>query len=45
MVKIGSHVVDYDAWVLFCAIVAGWLMGLLVNKQRQNSLTRIFLIL
>jgi hypothetical protein len=29
MVKIGSHVVDYDAWVLFLsAIVAGWLMGL-----------------
>jgi hypothetical protein len=24
-----SHVVDYDAWVLFSAIVAGWLMGLL----------------
>jgi formate/nitrite transporter FocA (FNT family) len=29
MVKIGSHVVDYDAWVLLSAIVAGWLMGLL----------------
>jgi hypothetical protein len=29
MVK-NSHVVDYDAWVLFLsAIVAGWLMGLL----------------
>ncbi|MFT6731299.1 MAG: formate/nitrite transporter FocA (FNT family) [Glaciecola sp.] len=47
MVKIGSHVVDYDAWVLFLsAIVAGWLMGLLnwLINSVKNSLTRIFLI-
>jgi formate/nitrite transporter FocA (FNT family) len=47
MVKIGSHVVDYDAWVLFlcnsCWLANGFIE--LVNKQRQNSLTRIFLIL
>jgi formate/nitrite transporter FocA (FNT family) len=47
MVKIGIHVVDYDAWVLFLsAIVAGWLMGLLnwLINSVKNSLTRIFLI-
>ena len=47
MVKIGSHVVHYDAWVLFLsAIVAGWLMGLLnwLINSVKNSLTRIFLI-
>jgi hypothetical protein len=46
MVKIGSHVVDYDAWVLLSAIVAGWLMGLLnwLINSVKNSLTRIFLI-
>ncbi|MEZ7498934.1 formate/nitrite transporter family protein [Flavobacterium sp. Arc3] len=47
MVKIGSHVVHYDAWVLFLsAIVAGWLMGLLnwLINSVTNSLTRIFLI-
>ena len=46
-VKIGSHVVHYDAWVLFLsAIVAGWLMGLLnwLINSVKNSLTRIFLI-
>ncbi|NRT16584.1 formate/nitrite transporter FocA (FNT family) [Flavobacterium sp. 28A] len=47
MVKIGSHVVHHDAWVLFLsAIVAGWLMGLLnwLLNSAKNSLTRIFLI-
>ena len=47
MVKIGSHIVNYDAWVLFLsAIVAGWLMGLLnwLINSVKNSLTRIFLI-
>lgn len=47
MVKIGSHVVHYDAWVLFLsAIVAGWLMGLLnwLINSVKSSLTRIFLI-
>jgi formate/nitrite transporter FocA (FNT family) len=47
MVKIGTHVVHYDAWVLFLsAIVAGWLMGLLnwLINSVKNSLTRIFLI-
>jgi hypothetical protein len=37
-------VVDYDAWVLFkcnsCWLANGFIE--LVNKQRQNSLTRIF---
>jgi formate/nitrite transporter FocA (FNT family) len=47
MVKIGSHVVHHDAWVLFLsAIVAGWLMGLLIwlMNSVKNSLTRVFLI-
>jgi formate/nitrite transporter FocA (FNT family) len=47
MVKIGTHVVHYDAWVLFLsAIVAGWLMGLLnwLINGVKNSLTRVFLI-
>ncbi|MBG6061117.1 formate/nitrite transporter FocA (FNT family) [Flavobacterium sp. CG_9.1] len=47
MVSIGSHVIHYDAWVLFLsAIVAGWLMGLLnwLLNSTLNSLTRIFLI-
>jgi len=47
MVKIGSHVVNYDTWVLFLsAIVAGWLMGLLnwLINGVKSSLTRIFLI-
>ena len=47
MVKIGSHIVNYDAWVLFLsAIVAGWLMGLLnwLINSVKSSLTRIFLI-
>jgi len=48
MVIIGSHVLDYDAWVIFLsAIVAGWLMGLLnwLLNSSTNSLARIFLIL
>jgi formate/nitrite transporter FocA (FNT family) len=47
MLKIGSHVIHYDAWVLFLsAIVAGWLMGLLnwLINSVKSSLTRIFLI-
>lgn len=47
MVSIASHVVHYDAWVLFLsAIVAGWLMGLLtwLLNSTVNSLTRIILI-
>ena len=48
MAKIGTHVVNHDAWTLFLsAIVAGWLMGLLnwLLNSTINSLTRIFLIL
>ena len=48
MVKIGSHVLHYNAWILFLsAIVAGWLMGLLnwLLNSTINSFTRIFLIL
>jgi hypothetical protein len=47
MVKIGSHVVDYDAWVLFLSAIVAWLMGLLnwLINSVKNSLTRIFLIL
>jgi len=48
MVIIGSHVLNYDAWVIFLsAIVAGWLMGLLnwLLNSSTNSLARIFLIL
>ncbi|WP_016991294.1 formate/nitrite transporter family protein [Flavobacterium sp. ACAM 123] len=47
MVKIGSHIIHHDAWVLFLsAIVAGWLMGLLnwLMNSVKSSLTRIFLI-
>ncbi|MGO4820891.1 MULTISPECIES: formate/nitrite transporter family protein [unclassified Flavobacterium] len=47
MVKIGTHVVHHDAWVLFIsAIVAGWLMGLLnwLLNSAKSSLTRIFII-
>lgn len=47
IVRIGSHVLHHDAWVLFLsAIVAGWLMGLLnwLLNSAKNSLTRIFLI-
>jgi formate/nitrite transporter FocA (FNT family) len=48
MVKIGTHVLDYDGWVIFVsAIVAGWLMGLLnwILNSTTNSLARIFLII
>ena len=47
MVKIGSHVLHHESWVIFLsAIVAGWLMGLLnwLLNSAKNSLTRIFLI-
>ena len=47
MVTIGTHVLDYDAWILFLsAIVAGWLMGLLnwLLNSTTNSISRIFLI-
>lgn len=47
MVAIGTHVLDYNAWILFLsAIVAGWLMGLLnwLLNSTTNSISRIFLI-
>ncbi|MEZ7516597.1 formate/nitrite transporter family protein [Flavobacterium frigidarium] len=47
MVKIGSHVLHHESWVIFLsAVVAGWLMGLLnwLLNSAKNSLTRIFLI-
>jgi formate/nitrite transporter FocA (FNT family) len=48
MVKIGTHVLDYDGWVIFVsAIVAGWIMGLLnwILNSTVDSLARIFLII
>ena len=47
MIKIGSHVLHHESWVIFLsAVVAGWLMGLLnwLLNSAKNSLTRIFLI-
>ena len=47
MVSVGTHVLDYDWWVLLLsAITAGWLMGLLtwLLNTTFNSLTRVFLI-
>jgi formate/nitrite transporter FocA (FNT family) len=48
MVAVGTHVLDYNAWILFLsAIVAGWLMGLLnwLLNSTKNSISRIFLII
>ncbi|WP_107039311.1 formate/nitrite transporter family protein [Brumimicrobium mesophilum] len=48
MVKIGTHVIDHDYWVLFVsAILAGWLMGLLtwLLNSTVKSLTRIVIII
>ncbi len=47
MVSVGTHVLDYDWWVLLLsAITAGWLMGLLtwLLNSTFNSLTRVLLI-
>lgn len=47
MVIVGSHVLNYEWWVLLLsAITAGWLMGLLtwVLNSTVNSVTRVFLI-
>ncbi|WP_026451302.1 formate/nitrite transporter family protein [Aequorivita capsosiphonis] len=47
MVKVGTHVLNYDWWVLLLsAITAGWLMGLLtwLLNSTINSLTRVLLI-
>lgn len=47
MVKVGTHVLSYDGWVIFVsAIVAGWLMGLLnwILNSSTNTFARIFLI-
>lgn len=47
MVKIGTHVLNYDSWVLLLSgITAGWLMGLLtwLMNSSTNTFARIFLI-
>lgn len=47
MVAVGRHVLNYEWWViLFSAITAGWLMGLLtwLLNTTINSITKIFLI-
>jgi formate/nitrite transporter FocA (FNT family) len=47
MVIVGTHVLDYESWVLFAsAIIAGWLMGLLtwLLNSTNNSLSRIVII-
>jgi formate/nitrite transporter FocA (FNT family) len=47
MVAVGTHVLNYQSWVLFAsAITAGWLMGLLtwLLNSTSNSLSRIFII-
>lgn len=47
MVKIGTHVLNYDSWVLLLsAIMAGWLMGLLtwLMNSNTNTFARIFLV-
>lgn len=47
MVSVGTHVLNYDWWVLLLsAITAGWLMGLLTWLLNSiiNSITRVFLI-
>lgn len=47
MAKIGTHVINLDAWTLFLsAVAAGWLMGLLnwLINSTKSSLTRILLI-
>ncbi|MDN6289953.1 MAG: formate/nitrite transporter family protein [Tetragenococcus koreensis] len=47
MVKIGTHVLEYDSWVLLVsAITAGWLMGLLtwLMNSTTNTIARVFLI-
>lgn len=47
MVIVGTHVLDYEWWVLLLsAITAGWLMGLLtwLLNSTMNSLARILLI-
>jgi formate/nitrite transporter FocA (FNT family) len=47
MIEIGTHVLNYDSWVLLLSgITAGWLMGLLtwLMNSTINSMTRVFLI-
>ncbi|MFS4418208.1 formate/nitrite transporter family protein [Maribacter sp. 2307ULW6-5] len=47
MAKVGTHIVDYAAWViLLSAIAAGWLMGLLtwLLNSTSNSLTRLTVV-
>lgn len=47
MISIGSHVLNYDSWVLFLSgITAGWLMGLLnwLMNSNTNTFARIFLV-
>lgn len=47
MIKVGTHVLEYDSWVLLLsAITAGWLMGLLtwLMNSTTNTIARVFLI-
>lgn len=47
MVDVGTHVLNYETWVLFLsAVTAGWLMGLLtwLLNSTKSTLTRMVIV-